>query len=133
MNHRIGRLVFGFSVGLLVAFLSYRWIADTGPRIERQEQERVVAVSRKHLHATLNLGELELVDPLSPDRAVGKAYVYPAGEGWEVSGFYRRDERDLWHPYLVTLGGSTELVNLKISDTPLLDRSGEGGVLEVLP
>ncbi|MGI9272054.1 MAG: hypothetical protein ACR2QT_09785 [Woeseiaceae bacterium] len=132
MNHRIGRLVFGFSVGLLVAFLSYRWVADTGPRLERQEQERIVAVSREHLHATLNIGELELVDPLSPDRVVGKAYVYPAGEGWEVSGFYRRDDQDLWHPYLVTLNATTDLVHLKISDTSLLSRSGDG-VLEVLP
>jgi hypothetical protein len=133
MNHRVGRLVFGFSVGLIIAVLSYRWIADTGPRIERQEQERVVVASREHLHATLDLGQLELVDPLSPDRVVGKAYVYPAGDGWEVSGFYRRDEQDLWHPYLVTLDASTKLTHLKISDTPLLDRSGEAGVLEVLP
>lgn len=133
MNHRVGRLVFGFSVGLIIAVLSYRWIADTGPRIERQEQERVVVASREHLHATLGLGQLELVDPLSPDRVVGKAYVYPAGDGWEVSGFYRRDDQDLWHPYLVTLDASTKLTHLKISDTPLLDRSGEAGVLEVLP
>jgi hypothetical protein len=133
MNHRVGRLVFGFSVGLIFAVLSYRWIADTGPRIERQEQERVVVASREHLHATLDLGQLELVDPLSPDRVVGKAYVYPAGDGWEVSGFYRRDDQDLWHPYLVTLDASTKLTHLKISDTPLLDRSGEAGVLEVLP
>jgi hypothetical protein len=133
MNHRVGRLVFGFSVGLIIAVLSYRWIADTGPRIERQEQERVVVASREHLHATLDLGQLELVDPLSPDRVVGKAYVYPAGDGWEVSGFYRRDDQDLWHPYLVTLDASTKLTHLKISDTPLLDRSGEAGVLEVLP
>ena len=133
MNHRVGRLVFGFSVGLIIAFLSYQWIADTGPRVERQEQERVVIASRQHLLAMLNLGQLEVVDPLSPDRVVGKAYVYPASDGWEVSGFYRRDEQDLWHPYLVTLDASTELVHLKISDTSLLSRSGESGVLEVLP
>ena len=88
--------------------------------------------SRAHLHATLEIGELELVDPLSPDRVVGKAYVYPAGDGWEVSGFYRRNSQDLWHPYLVTLGAETNLLHLKISDTALLRRSGEG-LLEVLP
>ena len=132
MNHRIARLAFGFSVGLLVAFLSYRWIADTGPSVERQDQEKVVIASRVLLQSSLNLGQLIIVDPLLPDRAIGKAYVYPAGEGWEVSGFYRRDEQDLWHPYLVTLGAEIELLHLKISDTALLSRNGEG-VLEVLP
>lgn len=49
-----------------------------------------------------------------------------------MSGFYRRNDQDLWHPYLVTLGVETDLLHLKISDTSLLRRSGEG-VLEVLP
>ena len=132
MNHRVARLVFAVAVGLLVAFLSYRWIADSGPRLERQQQERAVAAARAQLLATLQIGELVIVDPLSPDRAVGKAYVYPASAGWEVSGFYRRDAQDLWHPYLVTLNAANELVHLKISDTALLDRNGDG-VLEVLP
>jgi len=140
MSHRIGRLVFGFAVGLLVAFLSYRWIADAGSRAERTAQaraeralqENVVLASRALLQTTLDIGELELVDPLAPDRVVGKAYVYPAGVGWEVSGFYRRDARDLWHPYLVTLDSSLQLEHLKISDTALLGRNAAGR-LEVLP
>lgn len=130
--HRVGRLVFGFAVGLLAAFLSYRWVADSGGRAERALQERVVLASRQHLTATLAIGELEVVDPLAPDRVVGKVYVYPADSGWQVSGFYRRDARDLWHPYLATLHDSLQLAHLKISDTALLARNGEGP-LEVLP
>lgn len=132
MNHRIGRLVFGFAIGLLFAVFAYRWVADTGPRSGRAEQERVVLTSRVLLQSTLGIGSLELVDPLEPDRVVGKAYVYPAGMGWEVSGFYRRSAQDLWHPYLVTLDVSLELLHLKISDTALLGRDGEAK-LEVLP
>jgi hypothetical protein len=132
MNHRVARLIFGFAVGLLVAVFSYQWIADTGPRIERQQEESVVMASRDWLESTLNIGQLVIVDPLSPDRIVGKAYVYPAGEGWEVSGYYRRDDNDLWHPYLVTMDAESALTHLKISDTALLGRTGDG-VLEVLP
>lgn len=132
MNHRVGRLVFGFAAGLLLAYISYRWIATGTGRAERAVQESVVLVSREQLTTTLAIGELELVDPLAPDRVVGKAYVYPADAGWEVSGFYRRDERDLWHPYLVTMDAGLALVHLKISDTALLARNGEGP-LEVLP
>ena len=133
MSHQIGRLIFGLGVGLLLATMAYRWAADTGPRAERLIEEQVVAASRVSLESALNIGQLEIVDPLSPDRKVGKAYIYRAGQGWEVSGFYRRHAEDLWHPYLVTLNDAMHLTHLKFSDTALLDRDGEDGLLEVLP
>ena len=132
MNHRVGRIVFGFSVGLLVAVLAYRWAADTGPNVERQREEGVVMASRESLEATLDIGQLVIVDPVSPDRKVGKVYVYPAGDRWEISGYYRRDKSDLWHPYLITMDAALGLKHVKVSDTALLDRNGEGP-LEVLP
>lgn len=132
MNHRVGKIVFGLSVGLLVAVLAYRWAADTGPSVEKQRQESVVLASRDLLQSTLDIGELVLVDPLNPDRKVGKVYVYPAGDRWEVSGFYRRDKNDLWHPYLITMDAALALKHMKVSDSALLDRTGDGK-LEVLP
>lgn len=132
MNHDVGRVVFGLVVGLLVAFLSYRWIMNTEPRVDRQLEEQVVTASRPLLQSTLSIGPLQIVDPLAPDRVVGKAYVYPRESVWEVSGFYRRDDNDLWHPYLMTLDADLALLHLRISDTALLGRNGEGR-LEVLP
>ncbi len=88
--------------------------------------------SRDWLESTLDIGQLVIVDPVSPDRKVGKVYVYPAGDRWEVSGFYRRDKNDLWHPYLITLDAALALKHMKVSDTALLQRTGEG-LLEVLP
>jgi hypothetical protein len=131
MNHNIGRLVFGLVVGVLVAVLSYRWIMNVGPPVERMQEETVVNASRSLLESTLAIGALQIVDPLAPDRVVGKAYIYPRDDNWEVSGFYRRDGNDLWHPYLVTLDADLTLVRLKVSDTALLHRNGEGR-LEVL-
>ena len=133
MNHRVGRLIFGFGVGFLLAFLAFRWASDPAPRLERQLQESVVASSRFLLQQTLDIGELEIVDPVMPDRKVGKTYVYRADDGWEVSGFYRRDEADLWHPYLVTLDDKQQLRRLKVSDTALLQHQGENPLLEILP
>ncbi|MGI9222687.1 MAG: hypothetical protein ACR2QS_16800 [Woeseiaceae bacterium] len=132
MNHDIGKVVFGLVIGLLVAFLSYRWIMNAEPRLDRQLEEQVVTASRLLLQSTLNIGPLQIVDPLAPDRVVGKAYVYPRESDWEVSGFYRRDDNDLWHPYLMTLDANMSLLHLRISDTALLGRNGEGA-LEVLP
>ena len=133
MNHRVGRLVFGFGVGFVAAFFAFRWATDPAPRLERQLQESVVHSSRFFLQETLALGELEIVDPLNPVRKVGKTYVYRAGDKWEVSGFYRRGDADLWHPFLVTLDDKQALVHLKVSDPALLDRQGTIPALEILP
>jgi len=132
VNHDMGKLVFGLVVGVLVAVLSYRWITNVEPRDDRMQEESVVVASRALLEATLDIGSLQIVDPLAPDRVVGKAYVYPRENQWEVSGFYRRNKDDLWHPYLITLNPELGLLHLKISDTALLQRDGED-LLEVLP
>ncbi|NIV16929.1 MAG: hypothetical protein GWN47_00635 [Woeseiaceae bacterium] len=89
--------------------------------------------AREQLGATLQLANLELVDPLAPDRKVGKAYVYRAGAGWEVSGFYRRDADDRWHPFLMTLDESNSMTSLKVQDGALLELGEANPALEVLP
>jgi hypothetical protein len=116
VNHRIGRLVFALLVGATVAFLSYRWITDPAPRLERQLQEVAVRAARSHLHEVVGTN-LEIVDPLATDRKVGKAYVYRAGDGWQVSGYYRRGADDEWHPFLMSLAADTSLSHLKVEDS----------------
>lgn len=130
-NHRIGGLVFAFGVGLLVAFLSHQWITNPAPRLERQQQEAAVAAAREQLRGAV--GEVEVVDPLAPDRKVGKVYVYRAGDGWEVSGFYRRDENDRWHPFLMSLDAANGMTYLKVRDPALAAAAGDNDRLEVLP
>jgi hypothetical protein len=133
MNHRIARLAFAFGVGLIVAVMAFKWITNPAPRAERQLEETVVAASRQHLEATVTIPGVELVDPLSPDRKVGKTYVYRAGDGWEVSGYYRRDENDRWHPYLMTLDASHEMIHLRVQDAMLRESAEQNELLEVLP
>jgi hypothetical protein len=131
MNHRIARLVFAFGVGLLVAFLSYKWITNPAPRLERQQQEAVVLLARSSLADATGIAALEIVDPLAPDRKVGKVYVYRAGDGWEVSGYYRRDEDDQWHAFLMSLDGTPAMTHLKVQDPALAGVAHP--LLEVLP
>jgi hypothetical protein len=116
MNHRIGSTVFGFAVGLVVAYLAYQWVSDPNRRVESDEQDKVVETSRVVLKNKLAIGDIELVDPLAPQRKVGKVYIYPVPDGWEVSGYYRRNEDDRWHPYLLTLSSELTLVYLKVQD-----------------
>jgi hypothetical protein len=133
MNHETGRLLFGLGVGLLVAFGAYQWITDPMPRTERQLEETVVIAARNLLESELAISEVEIVDPLAPDRKVGKSYVYRSEEGWEVSGYYRRDAEDLWHPYLMALDNSLKLTHLKISDPALVGTATDKSYLEILP
>ncbi len=133
MNHRIGRVIFAFGVGLVVAFYSYQWITNPEPRAERAAEEQVVERSRIELRSLLAEDSLEIVDPLSPDRKVGKVYVYAEGPGWAVSGYYRRGEQDAWHPYLMTLTDDLEFVRLKAKDALLLNQAAGDARLEVVP
>ncbi len=132
-NHRIGRLVFAFGVGLLIAFLSYRWITNPAPRLERELQEATVLAAREQLQGIIDAGSIEVVDPLAPDRKVGKVYVYRAGDGWEVSGFYRRDENERWRPFLMSLNADNAMIQLKVRDPALAAEAANNDRLEVLP
>lgn len=56
------------------------------------------------------------MDPLAPDRKVGKVYVYPTADGWQVSGHYRRVGEERWHPWLMSLDGNGGLRSLALRD-----------------
>lgn len=135
MNHRKGRLIFAAVAGIVVALLSYRWIIDPAPKMERERQELAVAESRRVLADALSIGDLELVDALAPNRRVGKVYIYPIADGWEISGYYRRDENDRWHPYLMSLSQSLALETIKVRDTEiaLVERAEKNPKLSVTP
>lgn len=116
MNHRVGSIVFGGVIGLAIAVLAYQWVTDPDKRVQHDEQERVVELSREILKHTLEIHDLQLVDPLAPQRKVGKVYIYPLENGWEISGYYRRDDDDRWHPYLLELSVELSLRSLKVQD-----------------
>lgn len=115
-GRRPGSIVFGVVAGLLIAIASYQWITDTERRERRASEEAAVLETRSHL-AEMIPANLEIVDPLAPERSVGKAYIYAVGDGWEVSGFYRRGEADRWHAFLATLDSSNALLTLKLRDS----------------
>lgn len=118
VNHKTISWVIAVAVGLLLAFYSFERISDPEPRARRAEEEAVVLAAREVLQSYVSPGaELLLVDPLDTNRKVGKVYVYPTEAGWEVSGHYRRDASDTWHPYLMSLDSAVELVNLAVRDS----------------
>jgi hypothetical protein len=131
MNHQVGRWVFALGVGVLVALLSYRWITNPQPRVERQLQEAVVLSARDYLAQTTGIVAPEIVDPLAPDRKIGKVYIYRSDTGWEVSGYYRRNKDDKWHPFLMSLDSAPTMTHLRVQDAALAGT--DNALLEVLP
>ena len=116
MNHKVGRMIFAIAVGLIVAVSSYRWITNPEGREARAQQVNVVEAARVHLRSIVARESLEIVDTLAPNRVVGKGYVFPEGDAWVVSGYYRRDDMDTWHPFLMSLGPDLALLTLKLKD-----------------
>ena len=131
-RHRIARLAIALAVGAGLAWYAWDRATDPGPAAERARQEAVVAAAREILYGYLG-ADVDLVDPLAPDRRVGRAYVYPAGNGWEVSGHYRRGAGAAWHPFLMHLDAASGLHRLTLRDDhpELIRRAAEDPRLHV--
>ena len=121
--HRIIRPVVAFSVGIVLALYAFERISDPEPARQRAREEAVVISAREILKSYVPAGgEIEIVDPLASNRVAGKVYIYPTDNGWEVSGYYRRNESDRWHPFLMSLNANIDLVSLSVRDADEKDR-----------
>lgn len=114
-GHRIVRLVIALAAGFALAWYAWYRVTDPAPAAERARQEAVVGAARDILRGYVGAAA-EIVDPVDPDQRVGRSYIYPAGDGWEVSGHYRRDAADPWHPFLMRLDGASGLLELSVRD-----------------
>jgi hypothetical protein len=111
------RLVFALGVGVALSLYMYQRVTDPAPAMQRAREEAVVHTARTILRGYVGTANgLQIVDPLAPDRKVGKSYIYPAAAGWEVSGHYRRHARDRWHPFLMQLDPESNLITLSVKD-----------------
>lgn len=118
MNHKVIRIVIALVIGMGIALYSYDRITDPLPRQQRAQEEAVVVVAGDILkNIVAPDSELQIVDPLRPDRNIGKVYVYPTDSGWDVSGHYRRNEQEPWHPWLMSVDSSMQLQKLLVRDS----------------
>lgn len=110
-------MIVAFSIGVALAIYVFHLATDPERGDQRAEEEAIVHAARDVLLRYIGAdGTLEIVDPLAPNRAIGKTYVYPANGGHEVSGHYRRGETGAWHPFLLRLDADGQLVELAVRD-----------------
>ena len=115
--HRIIRPVVAFSVGIALALYAFERISDPEPARQRAREEAVVISAREILKSYVPAdGEIEIADALAPNRVAGKVYIYPTDVGLVLSGYYRRNESDRWHPFLMSLNSITNLFSLSFRD-----------------
>ncbi len=116
-HHRIIRLIVAFAIGIFLALYSFERISDPEPALQRAREESVVLSAREILKSYVaGESQIDIVDPLASDRSVGKSYIYPTDDGWEISGHYRRYASDRWNPFLMSLDTGGELVSLTVRD-----------------
>ncbi len=117
INHKVISWVLALVIGIVLSLFAFERISDPEPAMRRAQEETVVMAAREILQSYVSPGqELQLVDPLEPNRKIGKVYVYPTDNGWELSGHYRRNMADAWHPYLMSLDQQGELTSLAVQD-----------------
>jgi hypothetical protein len=136
LTHRIVKLTVAFGIGLSLSLYAFHRVTDPEPAMQRVREEAAVLAARGILRGYVApAAELRIVDPVSPDRKVGKSYIYPGDSGWEVSGHYRRNETDRWHPFLMKLNRDHSLASLSVKDgsNPLAAKARSDPRLAVIP
>ena len=115
VKYTINQKVFAVIIGLTISYYAYKWVVDPAPRLQRQAEERIVSHARKSVFQLLELTEqTKVIDPLNPNKKVGKTYLAPNDNGWQVSGYLRRDEAEPWYPWLISLDNNLDIVELRI-------------------
>jgi hypothetical protein len=115
--HRIARLAVALGLGLTLSLYAFHRVTDPEPAMQRAREEAAVLSARTILLSYIEpASELRIVDPVSPDRKIGKSYIYPTDSGWEISGHYRRNDNDRWRPFLMALYLDHTLASLSVKD-----------------
>ena len=117
-KYTINQIIFATITGLALSWLVYQSTVQPPYEAQRQIEEGIVKKANEILIKSLMLpSNLEIIDPVNVDKDVGKTYISPKGEEWQVSGYYRRNASDEWHPWLMNLDKDKSLTGLSIQDS----------------
>ena len=116
-EYTVKQVIFALITGFGLSWLVYQSSVQPPYETQRQTEEVIINKANVLLIKSLNLPlGLEVIDPIKPDKDVGKTYISPNGREWQVSGYYRRNELDEWHPWLINLDENHKLIRLSVQD-----------------
>ena len=116
-EYTVKQVIFALITGFGLSWLVYQSSVQLPYEVQRQTEEEIINKANVLLIKSLNLPlGLEVIDPIKPDKDVGKTYISPNEREWQVSGYYRRNELDEWHPWLINLDENHKLIRLSVQD-----------------
>ena len=120
-EYTIKQIIFALTIGFVLSWFVYQSTIKPPYQAQRKLEEQIVTKANFLLIEKLGLpADIEVIDPVNADKDVGKTYISPENKKWQVSGYYRRNELDEWHPWLMNLDESYNLTGLSVQDYPYL-------------
>lgn len=120
-KYTIKQIIFALTIGFALSWTVYQSTVKPPYQAQRQLEEKIIKKANILLIESLQLPVgIEVIDPINPDKDVGKTYISPENEKWQISGYYRRSEMDDWHPWLMNLDQDLLFIELSVQDSPYL-------------
>jgi hypothetical protein len=117
MKHKFLRIIIFSILFIAVLTYTYRNVYEPISANQRDDEIQIIHITRSIIKNYIDISpDIEIIDPLNPNRKIGKSYIFPSDNGWEISGYYKKTDYDNWHPWLISLNSVNELVSIAVKD-----------------
>ena len=117
MKHQFLRIIIFLILFIAAITYTYRKVYEPISVNQREDEIQIIHITRSIIKSYIDISsDIEIIDPLNPNRKIGKSYIFPSDNGWEISGYYKKSGHDNWHPWLISLNSANELVSIAVKD-----------------
>ena len=120
MKHKFLKIIIFLILFIAALTYTYRNVYEPISVNQRGDEIQIIHITRSIIKSYIDISpDIEIIDPLNPNRKIGKSYIFPSDNGWEISGYYKKTDYDNWHPWLISLNSVNELVSITVKDDNL--------------
>lgn len=117
MKHKFLRIFIFLMLSIAALTYTYRNVYEPISVNQRGGEIQIIHITRSIIKSYIDISsDIKIIDPLNPNRKIGKSYIFPSDNGWEISGYYKKTDHDNWHPWLISLNSANELVSITVKD-----------------
>tara|TARA_B100001105_G_scaffold50458_1_gene38034 strand:+ start:208 stop:618 length:411 start_codon:yes stop_codon:yes gene_type:complete len=117
MKHKFLKIIIFLILFIAALTYTYRNVYEPISVNQRGGEIQIIHITRSIIKSYIDISsDIKIIDPLNPNRKIGKSYIFPSDNGWEISGYYKKTDRDNWHPWLISLNSTNELVSIAVKD-----------------
>ena len=120
MKHKFLKIIIFLILFIAALIYTYKNVYEPISVNQRGDEIQIIHITRSIIKSYIDISpDIEIIDPLNPNRKIGKSYIFPSDNGWEISGYYKKTDYDNWHPWLISLNSVNELVSITVKDDNL--------------